>query len=574
MNSTDSTLYQALWRSYFSNANDGVFVLSDTAEFLEINQRLHAWMGFGAEPGKPPLPVALPDLVGPGRTLRVFREHLSTAQHGHAARFEIQIQPRRGAARWVEVSLTALAGSAVTVGVLRDITERHQLQAALDQQANFDDLTGLSNRRSFMRHLERLLHSAKSGERTHALVYIDLDHFKIINDTCGHTVGDRFLARLAETLRAHVRRSDVIARIGGDEFGVLLEDCILERAQLVAENLRGCVANLRFTWEDKLFHSTASIGLTEITRNAPGTQILSYADAACYVAKDGGRNNVQLFFGGDKCARKRIEMDWVTRINEAFEHDRFRLYYQRIVPVTLAHSAPDHYEVLLRMVDGLGNLIPPLEFIPAAEKYDLMPLIDRWVIRSLFANKAAEWRQQWQAPGGAQGGGGLQCAVNISGASIGDDQFLDFLLAEIAAHNVPPEVLCLEITETMAISSTEKARQFIQRVRGIGCRIALDDFGSGMSSFAYIKTLPLDYLKIDGSLIRNIATDRADLGIVEAVNTIGHLLGFKTVAEFVESDAVMSTLRGVGIDYAQGFSIHEPEPLDADMTVRLIALRR
>lgn len=574
MNSTDSTLYQALWRSYFNNANDGVFVLSDTAEFLEINQRLHTWMGLAAGAADRATPIGLSDLVGAGRTLRVFREHLIAAHRGHAVRFEVQIQPRRGTARWVEVSLTALAGCAVAVGVLRDITERHQLQAALDQQANFDDLTGLSNRRSFMRHLDRLLHSAKSGERSHALVYIDLDHFKIINDTCGHAVGDRFLAQIADTMRAHVRRSDVIARIGGDEFGVLLEDCILERAQLVAENLRGCVAKLRFGWDDKLFHTTASIGLTEITRHAPGPQILSYADAACYVAKDGGRNNVQLFFGGGKCTRKRLEMDWVTRINEAFEHDRFRLYYQRIVPVALAHSPQDHCEVLLRMVDGLGNLIPPLEFIPAAEKYDLMPLIDRWVIRALFANKAAEWRQQWQALGGVHGGASLQCAVNISGASISDDQFLDFLLGEIAAHNVPPEVLCLEITETMAITNMDKARQFIQRVRGIGCRIALDDFGSGMSSFAYIKTLPLDYLKIDGSLIRNIATDSSDLGIVEAVNRIGHLLGFKTVAEFVESDAIMVKLRGVGIDYAQGFSIHQPEPLDGDNAARLIATRR
>ncbi|MHB8745530.1 MAG: putative bifunctional diguanylate cyclase/phosphodiesterase [Gammaproteobacteria bacterium] len=574
MNSTDNTLYQALWHSYFNNANDGVFVLSDTAEFFELNQRLRGWMGLAADAGNPPAPVPLSELVGAGRTLRVFREHLAAVQHGQAARFEIQIQPRRGTARWVDVNLTALNGSAITVGVLRDITERHQLQAALDQQANFDDLTGLSNRRSFMRHLERLLHSAKSGERTHALVYIDLDHFKIINDTCGHAVGDQFLAQLAETLRGHVRRSDVIARIGGDEFGVLLEDCILERAQLVAETLRGSVAQLRFTWEEKLFHTTASIGLTEITRHAPGAQILSYADAACYVAKDGGRNKVQLFFSSDECTRKRLEMDWVTRINEAFEHDRFRLYYQRIVPVTLGETTQDHCEVLLRMIDGHGNLIPPLEFIPAAEKYDLMPLIDRWVIRSLFANKAAEWRRQWQALGGIHGGASLQCAVNISGASIGDDQFLDFLLAEIAAHGVPPEVLCLEITETMAITNMDKARQFIQRVRGIGCRIALDDFGSGMSSFAYIKTLPLDYLKIDGSLIRNIATDISDLGIVEAVNTIGHLLGFKTVAEFVESDAIMAKLRGVGIDYAQGFSIHQPEPLDGDHAVRLLAVRR
>ncbi len=573
MANTDITLYKALWHAYFDHANDGVFVLSEQLQFLDLNHRLLSWMGLGTAPENGTASnLQLTDLVGSGRNLRVFREHLAQVQSGQPARFECHIHPRRGTARWVEVSLSpATAGTeTVIIGMARDATERRQLIAALEQQSNFDDLTGLCNRRNFTRHLERLLHSARSGGHTHALVYIDLDHFKIINDTCGHSTGDQFLSQLAGALQNKVRRSDVIARIGGDEFGVLLEDCALERAMLVAEALRSAVAELPFTCDSKIFHTTASIGITEITSQANAALILSYADAACYVAKDNGRNNVQPFFGGEKCTRMRTEMDWVTRINEAFEHERFRLFYQKIVPVVPSDVRHEHCEVLLRMVDAQGNLIPPMEFIPAAEKYDMMQLIDRWVISTLFAAKSSEWQRFHKECAQRPGMCSLQYSVNISGASICDTQFLDFLLAEIANHAIPPNLLCLEITETMAISNMDKARQFISRVRNAGCRIALDDFGSGMSSFAYLKNLPIDYLKIDGSLIRNIAEDPADLGIVDAVNRIGHLLGFKTVAEFVENDAIMAKLRQIGVDYAQGYGIHKPEALHNDIPARLL----
>ncbi len=574
MDNSDSTLHKALWHAYFDHANDGVFVLSEQLDFLDINRRLLTWMGLGTGPeDSEASSLQLSDLVGSGRNLRVFREHLALAQAGQPVRFECHLQPRRGTARWVEVSLSpaAFGKQTVIIGTARDATERRQLIAALEQQSNYDDLTGLCNRRNFTRHLERLLHSARSGEHTHALVYIDLDHFKIINDTCGHSAGDQFLSQLAGALQNKVRRSDVIARIGGDEFGVLLEDCALERAMLVAEALRSAVTELPFTYDSKIFHTTASIGITEITSQANAALILSYADAACYVAKDNGRNKVQLFFGGEKCTRKRTEMDWVARINEAFEQERFRLFYQKIVPVVPSDVRHEHCEVLLRMMDAQGNLIPPMEFIPAAEKYDMMQLIDRWVISTLFAAKSSEWQRFRNDCAHRQDKCSLQYSVNVSGASICDTQFLDFLLDEIASHAIPPDVVCLEITETMAITNMDKARQFIKRVRSAGCRIALDDFGSGMSSFAYLKNLPIDYLKIDGSLIRNIAEDPADLGIVDAVNRIGHLLGFKTVAEFVENDAIMAKLRQVGIDYAQGYGIHKPEALHNDIPARLLA---
>jgi diguanylate cyclase (GGDEF)-like protein/PAS domain S-box-containing protein len=574
MDNPDNSLHKALWHAYFDHANDGVFVLSEQLQFLDLNQRLLSWMGLdtAAENGLASS-LQLTDLVGSGRNLRVFREHLMLAQIGQPVRFECHIQPRRGTARWVEVSLSPVTAGAlpVIIGMARDATERRQLIAALEQQSNFDDLTGLCNRRNFTRHLERLLHGARNGEHAHALVYIDLDHFKIINDTCGHSAGDQFLSQLAGALQNKVRRSDVIARIGGDEFGVLLEDCAVERAMLVAESLRSTVTELPFCWEGKVFHSTASIGITEITKQANAALILSYADAACYVAKDNGRNNVQLFFGGDKCTRKRTEMDWVARINEAFENDRFRLFYQNIVPVLPSDVRHEHCEVLLRMVDAQGNLIPPMEFIPAAEKYDLMQLIDRWVIRTLFATKSSEWQHFRNDCARRPGMCSLQYSVNLSGASICNTQFLDFLLEEIARHAIPPNLVCLEITETMAISNMDKARQFIKQARSAGCRIALDDFGSGMSSFAYLKHLPIDYLKIDGSLIRNIAEDPSDFGIVDAVNRIGHLLGFKTVAEFVENDAIMTKLRQIGIDYAQGYGVHKPEALRNDIPARLLA---
>ncbi len=574
MKSTDNILYKSLWHAYFDHANDGVLVLSEQMQFLDLNQRLLSWMGLDTGPDNNPIAsLQLTDLVGGGRNWRVFREHLALAQAGQPVRFECHIQPRRGTARWVEVSLShaAVDTETVIICMLRDATERRQLIAALDQQSNFDDLTGLCNRRNFTRHLERLLHSARNGGNAHALVYIDLDHFKIINDTCGHGAGDLLLTQLATALQNKVRRSDVIARIGGDEFGVLLEDCALERAMLVAEALRKTVMELPFSCDSKVFHTTASIGITEITSQANAALILSYADAACYVAKDNGRNNVQLYFGGEKCSRKRAEMDWVARINEAFEQDRFRLFYQKIVPVLPSEVRHDHCEVLLRMLDAQGNLIPPMEFIPAAERYDMMQLIDRWVISTLFAAKSGEWKRFRNDCVQRADKCSLQYSVNISGASICDTQFLDFLLAEIADHAIPPNLVCLEITETMAISNMDKARQFIRRVRHAGCRIALDDFGSGMSSFSYLKNLPIDYLKIDGSLIRNIAEDPSDFGIVDAVNRIGHLLGFKTVAEFVENDAIMAKLRQVGIDYAQGYGIHKPEALLSDIPARLLA---
>lgn len=574
MDNTDITLYKALWHTYFDHANDGVFVLSEQSRFLDLNHRLLSWLGLGAAPEEGIAgTLQLSDLVGSGRNLRVFREHLALAQVGQPVRFECNIQPRRGPARWVEVSLSLATFGANTavIGMARDATERRQLIAALEQQSNYDDLTGLCNRRNFTRHLERLWHSARHGEHTHALVYIDLDHFKIINDTCGHGAGDQFLTQLASALQSKVRRSDVIARIGGDEFGVLLEDCALERAMLVAENLRSTAAELPFSWDSKVFHTTASIGITEITRQANAALILSYADAACYVAKDNGRNKVQLFIGGEQCTRKRTEMDWVARINEAFAQERFRLFYQKIVPVVPSDVRHEHCEVLLRMLDAQGNIIPPMEFIPAAEKYDLMQLIDRWVIRTLFAGMSAEWQRFRMEGAHRQGMCSIQYSVNISGASICDSQFLDFLLGEIANHAIPPNLICLEITETMAITNMDKARQFIKCVRNAGCRIALDDFGSGMSSFAYLKNLPIDYLKIDGSLIRSIAENPADLGIVDAANRIGHLLGFKTVAEFVENDAIMAKLRHIGIDYAQGYSIHKPEALHNDIPARLLA---
>jgi len=570
MANTDSTLHKALWHAYFDHANDGVFVLSEQLQFLDLNHRLLSWMGLDTIPENT---LQLTDLVGNGRNARIFHEHLALAQIGQPVRFECHLQPRRGTARWVEVSLspTNAGTETVIIGTARDATERRQLIAALEQQSNYDDLTGLCNRRNFTRHLERLLHSARNGDHAHALVYIDLDHFKIINDTCGHGAGDRFLSQLAGALQSKVRRSDVIARIGGDEFGVLLEDCVLERAMLVAETLRSTVAELTFSCDTKVFHTTASIGITEITSQTNTALILSYADAACYVAKDNGRNNVQPFFGGEKCTRKRTEMDWVTRINEAFEQERFRLFYQKIVPVLPSDVRHEHCEVLLRMMDAQGNIIPPMEFIPAAEKYDMMQLIDRWVVRTLFAAKSSEWQRFRKECAQRPGMCSLQYSVNISGASICDTQFLDFLLAEIANHAIPTDVVCLEITETMAISNMDKARQFINRVRSAGCRIALDDFGSGMSSFAYLKNLPIDYLKIDGSLIRNIAEDPADLGIVDAANRIGHLLGFKTVAEFVENDAIMAKLRQIGVDYAQGYGIHKPEALHNDIPAKLLA---
>lgn len=444
------------------------------------------------------------------------------------------------------------------VMVFHDVTSERDLNRQLSWQASHDTLTELVNRHEFERQLEQALINTKTHHQEHTLCYLDLDRFQIVNDTCGHVAGDELLRQIAGLLRNQIRSSDTLARLGGDEFGLLLHQCPLKQGISIAQALHKSLQKFRFVWEDKIFTVSASIGLAVVNAESQSlTSILSAADVACYAAKNKGRDRIQVYQANDReLAQQQGEMQWVSRIERAFEENRFRLYYQNIMPINSASESKKHYEVLLRMVDETGKLISPMAFIPAAERYNLMPAIDRWVISTLFADRAEQNRHNLHSDRS------MNCmyAVNLSGASINDDTFIDFLHEQFALYQIPPQLICFEITETVAIVNLTKATQFIRSLKELGCRFALDDFGSGMSSFAYLKALPVDYLKIDGVFIKDIVSDRVAGAMVEAINRLAQVMGIQTIAEFVENDAILEKIRSLGVNYAQGYGIGQPEP--------------
>ncbi|GAB4352022.1 MAG: hypothetical protein Kow006_16390 [Gammaproteobacteria bacterium] len=451
-----------------------------------------------------------------------------------------------------------------TVTVLHDISQAQKLADELRYHASHDPLTGLVNRREFERRLEVALNSARKERLDHALAYIDLDQFKVVNDICGHIAGDSLLRELAAVLRENIRDEDTLARLGGDEFGLLLEGCPLKKAQQVAENLRRVVDEFSFTWNGKAFSVGASIGLVPITFESDTIEgLLSAADVACYAAKDLGRNRVEIYHPtNEELAKRHGEMHWVSGVNKALQQDRFVLFAQTIKPLRNGHDEPPHREILIRIVESDGTLIPPGAFIPPAERYDLMPKVDRWVISNLFASLADYIRADDEEEEGESEVPELgTIAVNLSAASINDELFIHFIRDQFREHGVPPESICFEITETAVMASLERARNFVREIRSMGCRLALDDFGSGMSSFNYLKNLPVDYLKIDGGFVRDLSRDAVDQTIIESINRTGHALGIRTIAEMVEEPESLEILRRIGVDYAQGLAIDRPKPL-------------
>lgn len=445
-------------------------------------------------------------------------------------------------------------------------TAHEQMQERIDQatarlvyQATHDALTGLVNRNEFERRLNKAISSARRHGRTHALCYMDLDQFKIINDTCGHAAGDELLRQVALMLKDLLRERDTLARLGGDEFALLLENCDLKDANLVAEACRNMIRQFRFKWENRLFNIGVSIGLVMIERDSGSiTDLLSAADAACYVAKDLGRNQVHVYQLADTdLARHRGEMQWIARIHKALAENRMQLYWQDIRPVAVGAKAC-HIEILMRMQDEEGKLILPMAFIPAAERYALMPTLDRWAVENVIKTCARTIAERTRIAS-------KDCmfAINLSGVSLKNQEFRNWLHKTLKGNPGLGEILCFEITETAAIGDLVTINDFIAELRTFGCRFALDDFGSGLSSFGYLKNLKVDYLKIDGAFVQDMAVDALDFSMVEAIHRIGRQVGIKTVAEYVETSEVMDGLRKIGIDYAQGNFLHEPEPLDS-----------
>jgi diguanylate cyclase (GGDEF)-like protein len=438
--------------------------------------------------------------------------------------------------------------------VFRNITEARAMARKMDYLATHDPLTGLVNRREFERRLQRAIDDSAGGRTEHALCYLDLDQFKIVNDTCGHVAGDELLRSLAVILKGRMRQTDTLARLGGDEFGVLLERCESADALRITGELRALVQDFRFAWDDKTFALGVSIGVVSIDGHAGDVATaLSAADTACYMAKDAGRNRVHHFKPNDiELAQRQGEMQWIARIQRALDEQRLELACQRIVPVATDSDGRTHLEVLVRMRDEQGGVVPPGAFLPAAERYNLMPTVDRWIVGATLDALAGQPQALEQME---------FCSINLSGNSVGEEDFLDFITARLASSGVPPEKICFEITETAAVANLTHAVAFISALREQGCRFALDDFGSGMSSFAYLKTLPVDFLKIDGNFVRDMTEDPIDRAMVSAINQVGHVMGIRTIAEFVENSGILGALRGIGVDYAQGMGIASPEPL-------------
>lgn len=434
---------------------------------------------------------------------------------------------------------------------MEDVSVPHGISLELFWQANHDALTGLVNRRGFEEALRKAIAADDAPDKRHTLLFLDLDRFKLINDSGGHAAGDEFLRQIAAVLRARVRTSDVLARMGGDEFAVLLHACPVEQALRIANAIRMDVSNFRFVWREKVFHVGASIGLVVLSDPAAGAEeAMEQADSACYAAKEAGRDQIRVYHAKAASHLPRADMNIVETIHDAIERNGFRLFRQRIAGLDETTARTRHFELLLRMVDREGKLVPPMVFIPSAERHNMMQAIDRWVL----ANALPAIRRECEAAPDSL----PVFDINLSAESINDSRFPQFVREQIALHGTPPEAICFEITETLAVANLTKAAELIRELKDLGLRFALDDFGAGMCSFAYLKHLPVDYVKIDGAFVRDMFAEPMNREVVSAINNIAHSLGMKTIAEFVETEGTLNRLREMRVDYAQGHAVGRP----------------
>ncbi|MFI5914302.1 putative bifunctional diguanylate cyclase/phosphodiesterase [Dactylosporangium sp. NPDC051541] len=465
--------------------------------------------------------------------------------------------------RWALVHAAFITGAGAAAVVNWSFADRAQdgerrIAARLAYEAGHDPLTGALNRREFDRQL------AAVGAGTHALICLDLDRFKIVNDSCGHAAGDTLLCQVTDLMRDQLHSGDVLARVGGDEFVILLPSCTVEHGTAVAERIRKAVAGYRFPYQGRVFSVGVSAGVAAFTDTDDPQDAMRAADAACYAAKHHGRNRVHVVSSGDdQLEWQRDQAHWAERLMNAINRDDLVLYYQPIVPVGGAGAASGAFgELLVRLRGEDGGLIGPGVFLPAAERYNLMTSIDRWVIGATLTRLAARYRTGEPGPLATRYGAGETFSINLSGASLGDPRLLDYIREQLARHRIPPHVICFEVTETVAVGDVGRAVAFIAELRDLGCRFALDDFGSGLSGFTYLKQFPVDFVKIDGTFVRGIVADRVDRAMVESVNRISHEMGLQTIAEFVEDTVVLDALYAIGVDYAQGYGTGIPVPFD------------
>lgn len=453
----------------------------------------------------------------------------------------------------IAISVIALL-LGITISIF-SIRETGRKNKEIHFQAHHDALTDLPNRKEFEYRLQQAVESAREKNIEHALCFLDLDQFKIINDTCGHNAGDQLLVSLSKIIHEKIRGHDTLGRLGGDEFGILLERCSLEKALEISEGIVNLVRSYKFNWEDRIFQVGVSIGLVPVNKDTQDViRLMSEADIACYAAKDMGRNRVHVHELNDEHVKKiHQELSWVANIETSLKEQRFKLYVQAITPVDISNRNRNMFEVLLRLKDDDGNIISPGAYIPAAERFNLMRAVDVWVVNEVIQKIAAMIQsKQAEVP---------RFFVNLSANSITDQSFCNYVLDLLNRHAIPEHSICFEITETAAIKNMDQAIRFITQLKKAHCLFALDDFGSGMSSFTYLKNLPVDYLKIDGSIVNKMDENMADQAMVAAINKIGFIMNIETIAEHVENEAIMAGLSELGVTYAQGYHIGRPFPI-------------
>ncbi len=539
---------------------DGVATTNHTGRITYLNPAAEAMTGWpaGEAIGRPVSDVIC--LTHPHTRERLglgLNEFARPGAQARASRDSVLVQ-RDGAHRSIEDAAAPIFnrnGQAVgAVLVLHDVSPAKKLAAEMSYQASHDLLTGLINRAAFELRLDAVL-STHGPDDLGVVMQLDLDQFKVVNDTCGHAAGDQLLKEVTAVLMQEIRKQDTLARLGGDEFAVLLESCPVEPALRVAEAMRQRISELQFAWEGRSFQLTVSIGLVPFKDHQyTRSDLLRMADSSCYVAKEAGRNRVHVYDESDTAvASRNDELDWYSRLQKALAEDRFVLYAQRIASIQQDGGGYESAEVLIRLLDDEGKIVAPIAFIPAAERYGLMPQIDRWVI-SRALQMHARFARNCRLP--------ARFSINLSGASMADPTLVDFVRQQLTIHRVAPELICFEITETAAVGNFDVAVQMMHGLRELGCRFALDDFGAGMCSFTYLKRLPVDYVKIDGAFVKEMSNDAVDYAMVEAIHNIAHRMGLRTVAEFVQNDATIEMLRGLGVDYVQGYGVDKPRPLD------------
>ena len=541
----------------FDNLSEGILVLDSSGHILEANAAILALID-------QPLSELLHQPFE--RVFRLIEEQsripilnpiqvaLSPEHHGNDTCWILETHHRTEIALHLTATRLTIEPQ-VTVVIIRDMTTSRNLSRQLQWQARHDPITGLVNRLCFEESLAQVLDHPSQEPSSHVLAQLDIDHFKVINDTCGHLAGDQLLGQLAVILQEQVRSGDLVARLGGDEFGILFRNCSLSEAHTIVRQLLNALKAYKYRWKGKGFAVEMSIGLLLLERDTQNVEAaLSKVDTACYTAKNRGKSRIHVFSSRDvEVEDLKRHQEWHLLVREALEEGRFSLYRQPIKAIDHVAAHPQHYEVLLRMVGADGQLIAPNRFIPTAERYHLMPMIDQWVVGQCLGYLA----QKYNTTNSKVTSAPIH-SINLSGDSLNDDQFLQSLMKQVAECNIVPSQICFEITETSAIVNLPQVNDFMQALKQMGCLFSLDDFGAGMSSFGYLSALPVDFVKIDGKFVQDIELDSSNVTIVESIVHVSKSLGLKTIAEWVERESTAYRLKNLGVDYIQGFGVGRP----------------